>query len=248
MVSSANRVIFTANIQSLSSNIALLRAHLAVARPMIVLLVEAQIPADSIQRFQIKDYHALHFPSEQLPRAGAGRRRRTAGGGTVAYYHSSVTMCHLAALSLSRLHAPAHVDKPDYGRTSSVHWFEAHLPATAPLSSSAASTQRQTRTSTASRRGSMCQLHQRDQGLPAARAVHRRRLQPALAHLGPPDRASSRFVSVRAAAAQQGRPALPCSGPSGPDAAQHALRLDEGRGDEARVKLRARPVSPTAWP
>jgi Reverse transcriptase (RNA-dependent DNA polymerase)/Endonuclease-reverse transcriptase len=134
MASSVDRVVLVSNIQSLVSNLHLLRAHVSAARPMIVLLNEAQVPANvRLQDLRLDDYEMKHYPAvppasgqQQQQRQRQQSQRGTAGGGTVAYFHSSVVGRHLADISLARL--PSRVGDADYGRTSSIHWFEASLP------------------------------------------------------------------------------------------------------------------------
>lgn len=122
MASNQHITITVVNIQSLSTNIDLLRNYLQdsnIHPPAMFALVEAQLPASTINQYKITDYNAFHSPSEACSQQSSTVHRGTPGGGTVVYFHSSVSWRHLSQLSLTHL-GPLDND-PDCGRTSSVH-------------------------------------------------------------------------------------------------------------------------------
>lgn len=111
------------NIQSLSSHIDSLRQLVldrSTGPPLLIAATECQVPTQEHSHLSINHYTSMYYPSPQDP--GSSRR----GGGTILYFHNSITCRPINQFSLHRL-GPLPQD-PDYGRTSSLHWFEAKLP------------------------------------------------------------------------------------------------------------------------
>lgn len=105
------------NIQSLNSHIDELRVLTAKpSPPQIIALVETQVTTTAPRHLNILQYESIFLPSPTPP-----GRAPLSGGGTALFFHHSLSVNHLPAISLDRLSALPH--EPNYGRTSSVHWF-----------------------------------------------------------------------------------------------------------------------------
>lgn len=115
-------VIMMVNIQSLGAHIDSLRQFAldrSINPPLVIAATECQLLTSNHSHLSINDYTSVYYPSHDQ----AISRR---GGGTMLYFHDTVTWRHLNHLSLHRLGPLS--DDPDYGRTSSLQWFEIKLP------------------------------------------------------------------------------------------------------------------------
>ena len=110
--------IMICNIQSLNSHIDELRALTArPSPPQLIGLVEAQITSTTPRHLSVLNYDSIFIPSPTPP----GALTQLSGGGTTLYYHHSISVIHLPSHSLHRLRGLQR--NPNYGRTSSIHWF-----------------------------------------------------------------------------------------------------------------------------
>jgi endonuclease/exonuclease/phosphatase family metal-dependent hydrolase len=130
----SNTVLFV-NIQSLPTHIDSLRRHilsLSSNAPKIIAVVESQVPQSALRRIHITDYHHIHLPSPDINQSinqsrppPSSTQQADRGGGVVLYYHISIGVAHLSALSLPRFDAIP--NDASYGRTSCLHWFDVQL-------------------------------------------------------------------------------------------------------------------------
>jgi hypothetical protein len=110
------------NIQSINQHIHSIRHVLAedpTTAPLVMALSEAQTLENDTCNMKIIDYNEISLPSPQT-------EQHRKGGGTICYFHRSVQWRYLADYSLARI-APLSDDN-EYGRTSSIHFFELKLP------------------------------------------------------------------------------------------------------------------------
>lgn len=117
------------NIQSLNSNIELLRGFIKdhPNPPLILCLVECQIAKTTADKMKLLDYSHMYVAAA-APTLNPSVYKSIKGGGTMVYYHQSITAKYLPQLSLQRLKGLDATSKraadPDYGRTSSIHYLD----------------------------------------------------------------------------------------------------------------------------
>lgn len=117
------------NIQSLNSNIELLRSFIKdhPKPPLILCLVECQIAKNTSSQMKLHDYNHMYI-SAATSTLNPSIYKSIKGGGTMVYYHQSITAKYIPQLSLQRLKGLDASSKraadPDYGRTSSIHYLD----------------------------------------------------------------------------------------------------------------------------